>query len=311
MRMKAIMLGTGHALVAKYYNACFILDAGNDGCLLVDAGGGSGLLTQFNRAGVDWRRIRAMVLSHAHIDHLLGAVWMLRLVCHHLNEGEALGEFVVLGNEDAISKLGEVARLLLRPQETRFIMGGGSSDDAGMGAQLAAADDFAEADSDLAPGCVRLVAVTDREVRRAIGRRIGFFDVRSTGAPQFGFVLDMDRADEASRADGAVRETRRLAFCGDEPFREPNRDVVAGADWLFHEAFCLESDKDRYDPHSINHGTVGEACRAAASLGVKNLVLFHTEDDTYPDRKQLYLSEGSKNFDGRLCVPDDLETIEL
>ena len=32
--------------------------------------------------------IRDRFITHTHIDHVLGAVWMLRLVCHHLNEGD-------------------------------------------------------------------------------------------------------------------------------------------------------------------------------------------------------------------------------
>ena len=305
--MKAIMLGTGHALVAKYYNSCFVLDAGDDGCFLVDAGGGSGLLTQFDRAGVDWRRIRAMFVSHTHIDHLLGAVWMLRLVCHHLNEGDYQDSFAVYGNDEVVAKLHAVADLLLRSQETRFLV------EDGEGVAAAPSGEG---------GCVRLVAVRDGEVRDVLGRRIEFFDIRSKGAKQFGFVLDLDATAEGGgeTCDGAVVGSAptasavrpcRLAFCGDEPFNEANRAQVEGARWLFHEAFCLEAEEAAYDPHPIHHGTVGEACRAAADLNVENLVLFHTEDDTFPNRKALYLEEGRRFFNGTLFVPDDLETIDL
>lgn len=296
--MKAIMLGTGHALVAKYYNSCFVLEAGDDGCLLVDAGGGSGLLTQFDRAGVDWRRIRAMFVSHTHIDHLLGAVWMLRLVCHHLNEGDYRDDFSVYGNDEVIAKLHEVAGLLLRPQETQYLVeeGGGAAGKAPCEGSH-----------------VHLVAVRDGEAHEVLGRRIEFFDIRSKGAKQFGFALDLDpaAASDGIPADAPAARSRRLAFCGDEPFNEANRSQVEGATWLFHEAFCLEAEEAAYDPHPIHHGTVGEACRAAAGLGVGNLVLFHTEDDTYPNRKALYLEEGRRFFAGNLLVPDDLETIDL
>ena len=289
--MKAIMLGTGHALVAKYYNSCFVLDAGDDGCLLVDAGGGSGLLTQFDRAGADWRRIRAMFVSHTHIDHLLGAVWMLRLVCHHLNEGDYQGDFTVYGNDEVIAKLHEVADLLLRPQETRFLVEEGEG---------------AAGEASRESGCVHLVVTRDGEMREALGRRVEFFDIRSKGAKQFGFALDLDSATESGGtcADASAVRPRRIAFCGDEPFNEANRAQVEGAMWLFHEAFCLEAEEAAYDPHPIHHGTVGEACRAAADLGVENLVLFHTEDDTFPNRKALYLEEGRRFFAGNLFVPD-------
>jgi hypothetical protein len=46
-------------------------------------------------------------------------------------------------------------------------------------------------------------------------------------------------------------------------------------------------------------------------LGVKNLVLYHTEDRNLERRKELYLAEGKSCFNGMLWVPDDLDSIEL
>ena len=65
------MLGTGHALVTRRYNTCFVLDDAQ-GCALVDAGGGNGVLGRLEDSGIDWRRIRHLFVSHTHIDHLLG-----------------------------------------------------------------------------------------------------------------------------------------------------------------------------------------------------------------------------------------------
>ena len=45
------MLGTGNAVVTRCYNTCFILkDRGS--MLLVDAGGGNGILQQLEKAGI-------------------------------------------------------------------------------------------------------------------------------------------------------------------------------------------------------------------------------------------------------------------
>lgn len=48
---KITMLGTGNALVSRIFNTCFVLDDGEDK-LLVDAGGGNGILTQFDKANI-------------------------------------------------------------------------------------------------------------------------------------------------------------------------------------------------------------------------------------------------------------------
>ena len=46
-------------------------------------------------------------------------------------------------------------------------------------------------------------------------------------------------------------------------------------------------------------------------LDVKNLILYHTEESHGNERKALYEKEGKENFNGKICVPNDLEEIEL
>ena len=66
-----------------------------------------------------------------------------------------------------------------------------------------------------------------------------------------------------------------------------------------------------FRPYEKHHSTVADACRLAQSMGVKNLVLYHTEDKNIRDRKALYTQEGREFFRGGLYVPEDLEEIEL
>lgn len=46
------MLGTGNALATQCYNTCFTLHSPAGTVLMVDAGGGNGVLTQLERAGM-------------------------------------------------------------------------------------------------------------------------------------------------------------------------------------------------------------------------------------------------------------------
>lgn len=55
--VRLVMLGTGHAMVTKCYNTCFVLDNDN-GSVMVDAGGGNGILTQAEKAGLENRAIK-------------------------------------------------------------------------------------------------------------------------------------------------------------------------------------------------------------------------------------------------------------
>ncbi len=74
--LRLVMLGTGHAMVTKCYNTCFVLES-DKGSVMVDAGGGNGILTQVEKAGLDWSGIRALFITHAHTDHIIGAIWVI------------------------------------------------------------------------------------------------------------------------------------------------------------------------------------------------------------------------------------------
>lgn len=73
------ILGTGNALATRCYNTCFTLYDPSGEILLVDAGGGNGILTQIERAQIDLRSIHNLFITHTHTDHLLGAVWVMRM----------------------------------------------------------------------------------------------------------------------------------------------------------------------------------------------------------------------------------------
>lgn len=158
--MNLTMLGTGNALVTDCYNTCFVLK--HDGRhLMVDGGGGNGVLTQLKRAGLDWRDMREIFVTHKHIDHLMGIIWMVRLICQHVNAGTYEGEATIYGHDEVIGLIRELAGQLLIPKQTRFI------------------DDR-----------LHLVTVADGEERLVSGLPTTFFDIQSTKAKQFGFTLE-------------------------------------------------------------------------------------------------------------------------
>ena len=77
------------------------------------------------------------------------------------------------------------------------------------------------------------------------------------------------------------------------------------------DAFCLYADRDTFKPYEKCHSTALDAGKLAEELGVKNLILYHTEEKTLANRKENYTREAAENFKGRIFVPDDLEVIEL
>lgn len=151
---------------------------------------------------------------------------------------------------------------------------------------------------DLIGSRIHLIPVGDGETRNILGYEVTFFDIHSTKARQYGFTTVLGNG-------------KRLTCCGDEPFHPSCAQYVKNSGWLFHEAFCLDGEKERFRPYEKHHSTVKDACRLAEEMGVENLVLWHTEDENLADRKKLYTKEGKVFFTGNLFVPEDGEILNL
>lgn len=157
--MKITMLGTGNALVTKCYNTCFVISEGNEH-LLVDAGGGNQILVNLEKIGLSWKNIHSIFVTHKHIDHILGIIWMMRIIAQNMKKGTYEGDLVIYAHDEVISILMEMTHLLLQKSQTEYI-----------GKRIF------------------LVEVKDGEERETLGGKITFFDIHSTKAKQFGFSL--------------------------------------------------------------------------------------------------------------------------
>lgn len=124
-----------------------------------------------------------------------------------------------------------------------------------------------------------------------------FFDIWARGIKQFGFET--------------VINNKKFMFLGDETINSGLYDRVRGADYVMHEAFCLDSEENIFHAYEKHHSTVKSASEVMNGLGVKNLILYHTEDSHGLERKELYTNEGKAVFAGRVIVPDELEEIEI
>ena len=161
--MRITMLGTGHAIVTQCYNTCLVLSGDDGRRLLVDGGGGSGIVTQMERAGIPWSSIHEVFVTHKHIDHLLGIVWVLRMVGMEMRRGAYEGILRIFGNEETLQALARVASELLW---------GTSASPMG--------------------DCIKLVTVRDGETAELIGRPVTFFDMGARDVSQMGFVMEYE-----------------------------------------------------------------------------------------------------------------------
>lgn len=114
------MLGTGNAIATRCYNTCFALKTAK-GMLLVDAGGGNGILSQLEKAGIALTDIHDMFITHVHTDHILGAVWMVRMVIHRMKDKEYDGTLTIYSHGKALDTLERICRMTLAEKDLAFI----------------------------------------------------------------------------------------------------------------------------------------------------------------------------------------------
>ena len=105
--MKLTILGTGNATVTECYNTCFVI-SDDDRHFMVDGGGGNTILHQLKAAGLNWMDMRDIFVTHKHIDHLLGIIWMMRMILQNMNRGKYEGEATIYGHEEVIRILKEM-----------------------------------------------------------------------------------------------------------------------------------------------------------------------------------------------------------
>lgn len=268
MEMKLTLLGTGNAQATKIYNTSLLFDDSKE-TLLVDGGGGNGILRILEKNNIPLSSINNLFITHAHIDHLLGCFWIIRRIAEEMNKGKYDGVFSVFSSENVIDLIIPFMKATL----TKKICS-------------------------LFEKRIFFVPLKDRDPLPLMGGLLTPFDIKSTKLEQFGFVLEKDGM--------------KIVDAGDEPLDESNYILIENADYLTHEAFCLYADRDRFHPYEKNHSTVKDASETAERLGVKNLILYHTEDLTdIATRKERYTEEAERYYTGRIFVPDDGETIQL
>jgi len=266
--MKITFLGTGNALVTECYNTCFVIED-NGQLMLVDGGGGNSVLKKIKDSGYSLTDIHDIYVTHKHMDHIVGVIWIVRAVGQAINRGEYIGELRIYGHDEVIELIRDISLKLIDGKASKLI------------------DDK-----------IKLIEINHGDKIKLIGHDVVSFDIGSTKAKQFGFMMTLE--------DGA-----KLTCCGDEPYNQCEREYALASKWLLHEAFCLYSQREKFKPYEKHHSTVKDACEMAEELGVENLILYHTEDKNIESRKDLYMTEGKPYFSGNLFVPDDMESIEI
>lgn len=156
--IELIMLGTGNAAVTKCYNTCFALKYHNE-YMLVDAGGGNGILVQLEKAGISLKNIHTLFLTHAHTDHLLGAIWIIRAIAQLKQKQAYDGTLTIYAHDKVIHVIDWICRNTLPAKIVAHI-----------------------------GHTIQLSEVKDGDQFEALSSHFTCFDIFSTKEKQFGFT---------------------------------------------------------------------------------------------------------------------------
>ena len=157
--MKLTILGTGNAAVTEVYNTCFAFSDG-DRHFLVDAGGGNQILKRLKDSGIPLKDIHDIFITHEHIDHLLGLIWLVRMIGQNMNKGKYEGDLRIYCHSDLIPVIKTITDLTIQKKVTKHI-----------GERI------------------QLIPVEHGETKEIIGCPVTFFDIWSTKAKQYGFTI--------------------------------------------------------------------------------------------------------------------------
>lgn len=157
------VFGTGNATVTHCYNTCFAVKNPEGEYFMADTGGGNGILRILEDMEVDLGRIHHIFITHEHSDHLLGIIWMIRMISVRMKKETYEGDLNIYCHKALTETVSTICRLTLQPK-------------------------FYKAIGDT----IHLIPVDDGETRTILNYPVTFFDIHSTKARQYGFTMTLE-----------------------------------------------------------------------------------------------------------------------
>lgn len=157
--MKLTILGTGHGTATECYNTCFTISE-NEEHFLVDAGGGNGILKQLNSAKILPQNLIGMFVSHTHTDHIMGAIWIIRIIARKYLVENYTQPFTIYGNNEVIRAIRQVCEAVLPEKFNKLF------------------DDK-----------IKLIEVDTGDTIEVLEKKLTFFDINAQKVKQTGFYM--------------------------------------------------------------------------------------------------------------------------
>ncbi|MDD3362893.1 MAG: MBL fold metallo-hydrolase [Hespellia sp.] len=157
--MRLTILGTGNATVTQLYNTCFALSEEGQH-FLVDCGGGNRILSVLKETNLPLEDIHDIFITHEHADHILGVVWLIRLIGTKMNQGAYEGNLRIYCHSDLVETIQTLSKLTTQKKVCKH---------------------FNER--------ILFIPLEHGDKKQVLGNEVTFFDIMSTKAKQYGFTM--------------------------------------------------------------------------------------------------------------------------
>jgi ribonuclease Z len=238
---------------------------------LVDCG--EGTQRQILQSGIGFKRLNRILITHSHLDHILGLAGLLSTFMRW----ETIEELEIFGGRNALDRIHDLLYgVVLRgvpapmPIHLRPISSGAFFED----------DDFSVSAFPVqhrGPDCLGFV-FEEKGRRPFLAEKAEEFNI-----PQGPWRRDLVAGQAVTLPDGRVispemvmgdfRPGTRLVLVGDVGETNGLAEVIRGADALVIESTYLEQEAEM--AHQFAHLTARMAAELAIKAGVKQLILTH------------------------------------
>jgi ribonuclease Z len=266
-----VFLGTSASAPSVQRGLSSALMMANEHRFMIDCG--EGTQRQLLRTGLGFRRLDKILLTHGHLDHILG----LGGLASTLGRWEALEELNIYGGAMTLARVHMLMEVVFGP---------GQIPNSGVTLNLIEPGVIFEDKhftltavpvQHRGPDCFAFIF--EEKARRpflaekaeALGIPHG--PVRRDLAQGLPVTLPDGRIIEPETVLGPPQRGARLFFAGDVSHTGPLHKPAEDADLLAVEATYLEADKQLAKQHG--HITAAAAARLARNAGVRQLVLHH------------------------------------